>query len=183
MNSILHPYIRKFDVIFIDDILIFSKTEVEHQAHVLSHHYMSDSLVSVCTQSLSMVVALPHSHRLSPSGFHQAHRWLKPMIDSCTCQPHRPSPPGLTEAHSCAAGWDCRRPPTPFSAFTQSVEPTIPADPAIPWLHPPVLSPFPAFRLFIGPAPLRALLILGSPSVQSPTAPQKKNNGRRKQWL
>jgi hypothetical protein len=33
-NSILHPYIRKFVVVYIDDILIFSRTENEHQAHV-----------------------------------------------------------------------------------------------------------------------------------------------------
>jgi hypothetical protein len=34
MNSIFHPYIREFVVVYIDDILIFSKTVAEHQAHV-----------------------------------------------------------------------------------------------------------------------------------------------------
>jgi hypothetical protein len=34
MNSVFHPYIRKFVVVYINGILIFSKTEAEHQAHV-----------------------------------------------------------------------------------------------------------------------------------------------------
>jgi hypothetical protein len=34
MYSIFHAYIRKFVVVYIDDILIFSKNEAEHQAHV-----------------------------------------------------------------------------------------------------------------------------------------------------
>jgi hypothetical protein len=34
MNSIFHPYIRKFVVVYIDDILIFPRTEAEHKAHV-----------------------------------------------------------------------------------------------------------------------------------------------------
>jgi hypothetical protein len=34
MNSILYPYIKTFFVVYIDDILTFSKTEAEHQAHV-----------------------------------------------------------------------------------------------------------------------------------------------------
>ncbi|CAA9327091.1 hypothetical protein AVDCRST_MAG94-1729 [uncultured Leptolyngbya sp.] len=34
MNSIFHEHIRKFVVVYIDDILIFSRTEEEHQQHV-----------------------------------------------------------------------------------------------------------------------------------------------------
>jgi hypothetical protein len=34
MSSIFHPYIKKFVVVYIDDILIFSRAEAEHKAHV-----------------------------------------------------------------------------------------------------------------------------------------------------
>ena len=34
MNSIFVPYLRKFIVVYLDDILIFSRTEAEHRAHV-----------------------------------------------------------------------------------------------------------------------------------------------------
>ena len=34
MTSIFAPFIRRFVVVYLDDILIFSKTEAEHQAHV-----------------------------------------------------------------------------------------------------------------------------------------------------
>jgi hypothetical protein len=34
MKSSFHPYIRTFVVVYIDDIMIFSKTEDAHQAHV-----------------------------------------------------------------------------------------------------------------------------------------------------
>ena len=34
MNNIMHKYLDKFVVMFIDDILIYSKTEEEHKEHV-----------------------------------------------------------------------------------------------------------------------------------------------------
>lgn len=34
MNSVLHPYLEKFLIVFIDDILIYSKNEKEHAKHL-----------------------------------------------------------------------------------------------------------------------------------------------------
>ena len=34
MNNIMHKYLDKFVVMFIDDILIYSKTEEEHKEHL-----------------------------------------------------------------------------------------------------------------------------------------------------
>ena len=34
MNNIMHKYLDKFVVVFIDDILIYSKMEEEHKEHL-----------------------------------------------------------------------------------------------------------------------------------------------------
>ena len=59
MNDILRPYLRKFAVVFLDDILIFSKTWEDHLAHVrtiltaLKEHQLFCKLL----QQLSMFLA------------------------------------------------------------------------------------------------------------------------------
>ena len=34
MNRIFYPYVDKFIVVFIDDILVYSKDEMEHEEHL-----------------------------------------------------------------------------------------------------------------------------------------------------
>ena len=34
MNNVMHKYLDKFVVVFIDDIIIYSKSEEEHEEHL-----------------------------------------------------------------------------------------------------------------------------------------------------
>ena len=53
MNNVMHKYLDNFVVVFIDDILIYSKYEEEHKEHLkivlqeLGEHQLMQNLVNV----------------------------------------------------------------------------------------------------------------------------------------
>lgn len=65
MNDIFRPFLRKFVLVFFDDILIYSRTEEEHQQHVqtvfqtLSTHALFINM-SKCSFGVSKVAYLGH---------------------------------------------------------------------------------------------------------------------------
>ena len=61
MNSIFHEYLDKFVIIYIDDILVYSKTEEEHAEH------------------LRLVLTKLRDHRLYAK-FSKCEFWLKELI-------------------------------------------------------------------------------------------------------
>ena len=61
MNSVFMEYLDKFVVVYIDDILIYSKTEEEHAEH------------------LRLVLTKLHEHRLYAK-FSKCEFWLKELI-------------------------------------------------------------------------------------------------------
>lgn len=48
MNRIFHPYLEKFVIVFIDDILIFSKSDEEHEEHLrIALHVLKENKLFV----------------------------------------------------------------------------------------------------------------------------------------
>lgn len=65
MNTILAPLLRKFVVVFIDDILIFSKSWAEHLAHIrqvfkLLHQHQFKVKLSKCSFAQKELSYLGH---------------------------------------------------------------------------------------------------------------------------
>jgi len=44
MNRVFHPYIDSFMIVFIDDILVYSKTREEHEEHLRTNNFMLSCL-------------------------------------------------------------------------------------------------------------------------------------------
>ena len=61
MNSVFHEYLDKFVVVYIDDILVYSKTEDEHAEH------------------LRLILTKLHEHRLYAK-FSKCRFWLNELI-------------------------------------------------------------------------------------------------------
>jgi hypothetical protein len=84
MNKVFMEYLDKFMVVFIDDILIFSKTEEEHETHLrlVLEKLRAHQLYSKCSKCefwLSEVAFL--GHVISPGGVSVDPGKVKDVLD------------------------------------------------------------------------------------------------------
>jgi len=100
MNSVFMPELDKFGVVFIDDILIYSKTKKEHAEHLrivltrLREHQLYAKF-SKCEFWLDKVhflghVLLAEGVAVDPGKVEEVLNWKPPttvheVIDNCTC--------------------------------------------------------------------------------------------------
>ncbi|GAQ84406.1 hypothetical protein KFL_001870280 [Klebsormidium nitens] len=60
MNNIFKPYLRDFVVIYLDDILVYSKTEADHHKHLrLVLEKLREEKFYACLQKFVIRLALP----------------------------------------------------------------------------------------------------------------------------
>ncbi|KAL5557203.1 hypothetical protein UlMin_039439 [Ulmus minor] len=88
MNSISHPYLRKFVLVFFDDILVYSKDLKEHQVHLelVLNTLLQESLFSNQKKCVFAQPSLDYlGHIISAEGMaansskvHAMEQWLTP---------------------------------------------------------------------------------------------------------
>jgi hypothetical protein len=88
MNRVLAPYLGKFCVVFLDDVLIYSRTADEHLEHIrlllreLQRHQLNIKL-SACYFGRSSVSFMGHDVearqiRMDPDQQEAVHDWPRP---------------------------------------------------------------------------------------------------------
>ena len=59
MNRVFRPYLDRFVIVFIDDILVYSRSELEHERHLVRQHQLYAKF-NKCEFWLSRVGFLGH---------------------------------------------------------------------------------------------------------------------------
>jgi hypothetical protein len=88
MNSIFHPYTRKFIIVYIDAILIFSKTEAGHQPRVRlipkvlrrEEFYMCKANINLAQKEIKLLGHIVNEQgiRLNPKKVEAVQTWPVP---------------------------------------------------------------------------------------------------------
>ena len=88
MNEVLRPYLRKLVVVFLDDIVIFSKTREEHLTHVRTYGPKSEACPAMACISLVLIgLHVSGQHAEEEKEPHSELQWissvLRKTLNSC----------------------------------------------------------------------------------------------------